>query len=91
MEILGNRIYATLLPATYNILRWYFEATQLISTMNRSTFVHISVLIIISSATMSSIMAKEIGLIKLNKDYQHDSTDKPINPDTLKSVSIKGM
>ena len=26
---------------------------------------------------MSSTMAKEIGLIKLNKDYQHDSTDKP--------------
>ena len=45
--------------------------------MNRSTFVHISVLIIISSAIMSSIMAKEIGLIKSNKDYQHDSTDKP--------------
>ena len=73
------------------ILRWYFEATQLISTMNQSTFVHISLLIIIGSATMPSIMAKEIGLIKLNKDYQHNSTDKPINPDTLKSVSIKGM
>ena len=44
-----------------------------------------------SSTAVSSIMAKEIGLIKLKKDYQHDSTDKPINQNTLKSVSIKGM
>ena len=36
-------------------------------------------------------MAKEMGLIKLNKDYQHDSNDKPINPDTLNFASIKGM
>ena len=69
-------------------MRWYFEVTQLISTMSRSTFVCILVLIV-SSATMSSIMAKEIGLNRFKEQY--DSTDKPINPDTLKSVSIKGM
>ena len=73
------------------ILRWYFEATQLISTMSRSTFVCILVLIV-SSATMSSIMAKEIGLNRFKEQY--DSTDKPIIqdiPEQVKIVSINGM
>ena len=73
------------------ILRWYFEATQLISTMSRSTFVCILVFII-SFATISSIMAKEIGLNKFKEQY--DSTDNPIIqdiPEQVKIVSIFGI
>ena len=73
------------------ILQWYFEAAQLSSTMSRSTFVCILVLII-SAATISSIMAKEIGLNKFKEQY--DSTDNPIIqdiPEQVKIVSINGM
>ena len=72
------------------ILRWYFEATQLISTMSRSTFLCILVLII-STATISSIMAKEIGLNRFKEHY--DSTDNPIIqdiPEQVKIVTING-
>ena len=59
--------------------------------MSRSTFVFILVLII-STATISSIMAKEIGLNKFEEHY--DSTDNPIIqdiPEQVKIVSINGM
>ena len=59
--------------------------------MSRSTFVCILVLII-STATISSIMAKEIGLNKFKEQY--DSTDNPIIqdiPEQVKIVSIFGM